>query len=76
MKCAVCRHGEMVDGIMDYQAKINGSYVVVKNVPVQECNICGEQFMSYETVKKIESFSQTNTAPVTILEVPVYDMAV
>ena len=76
MKCAVCKHGEMLDGTMDYQAKINGSYVVVKNVPVQECSVCGEQFIAYETVKKIESFSKTDKTPVIVVEVPVYDMAV
>jgi len=76
MKCAVCKHGEMTDKTTDYQSKIRGSYVVVKNVPVQECTVCGEQFMSYATVKKIENFIQSKKAPVTFVEVPVYDMAV
>lgn len=56
MKCALCKHGEMVDKIIDYQTKFNEKYVVVRNVPVQECSVCGEQLMPYETVKKNESF--------------------
>ena len=66
----------MLDRVTDYQTKINGEYIVVKNVPVQECNICGEQFMSYDTIKKVEEMIQCKKKPVAYVEVPIYDMAV
>lgn len=74
MKCAVCKNGEIVNKIVDYQTKIDGNYILVKNVPVEECNICGEQFVSYETALKIEKIIKDNSKPIGFIEVPVYDM--
>ena len=76
MKCSVCKNGELFNSITDYQTKFNGEYVLVKNVPVQECNVCGEQLMSYETIKKVEELIQSQKKPVAYVEVPVFDMAV
>jgi YgiT-type zinc finger domain-containing protein len=76
MKCPVCKNGELFDNVTDYQTKFKGEYVLVKNVPVQECNVCGEQIMSYETIKKVEDMFLSKKSPVGYVEVAVFDMAV
>lgn len=76
MKCSVCKNGELFVSVTDYQTKFKGEYILVKNVPVQECNVCGEQLMSYETIKKVEDMIQSKKKPVAYVEVPVFDMAV
>lgn len=75
MKCTICKNGEFVNSVSDYQTKFHGEYIVVKNVPVQECNVCGEQILSYETIKKVEEYIQSNKKPVAYIEVPIFDMA-
>ena len=74
MKCAVCKNGEIVNMVIDYQTKVDGNYILVKNVPVEECNVCGEQFVSYETALKIEEIIKDSSKPVGYIEIPVYDM--
>ena len=76
MKCAVCKNGELFDTVTDYQTKFKGEYVLIKNVPVQECNVCGEQVMSYEIIKKVEEIILSKKSPIGYVEVPVFDMAV
>ena len=76
MKSPVCKNGELLDNVMDYQTKFKGEYVMVKNVPLQECNVCGEQVMSYETIKKVKDMILSKKSPIGYVEVPVFDMAV
>lgn len=76
MKCLVCKNGELLDNVTDYLTKFSGEYVLVKNVPVQDCNVCGEQVMSYETIKKVEDMILSKKSPIGYVEVPVFDMAV
>lgn len=76
MKCHVCKNGELLDNVTDYQTKFKGEYVLIKNVPVQVCNVCGEQVMSYETIKKVEDMILSKKSPIGYVEVPVFDMAV
>lgn len=76
MKCPVCKNGQMEVKNIDYQAKFKDEYVVVKNVTADVCNICGETFLSYETVEKIEDLIKSKKAPKEYVEVPVYDLAV
>lgn len=74
MKCPVCKNGQMEKAKIDYQAKINDEFVVVKNVEANVCDICGEEFLDYSTIKKIEEMINNSKKPVEHIEVSVYDM--
>ena len=74
MNCLICKNDKLLDGFTDYQTKFNGEYIVVKNVPVQQCNVCGEHIMSYATIKQVEDMFLSKKKPVAYVEVSVFDM--
>ncbi|HHV16061.1 MAG TPA: type II toxin-antitoxin system MqsA family antitoxin [Gelria sp.] len=74
MNCSVCKNGELFNTVTDYQTKFKGEYIVVRNVPVQQCNVCGEYIMSYATIKQIEDMIQSKKKPDAYIEVSVFDM--
>lgn len=75
MKCPVCKNGQMEKKNIEYQTKIDGEYIVVKNVTADVCDICGEEFLEYETIKKIEELVKSKKEPVGHIEVSVYELA-
>lgn len=50
MKCFLCK-GNVTDATTTY----NNCYIIIKNVPCQKCEQCGEEFISGTTMLKIES---------------------
>jgi YgiT-type zinc finger domain-containing protein len=75
MQCPLCKNGQMEGKKTDYQTKINNEYVIIKNVEANVCDICGEEFLDYNTIKKIEDMIKNNTKPVEQIAISVYDMA-
>jgi YgiT-type zinc finger domain-containing protein len=76
MKCPVCKNGKMEQKTIDYQTKNKNDFIIVKNVLANVCDVCGEAFLEYHTVKKIEEVVNNNTQPVGHIEVAVYDLVV
>ncbi len=48
MKCAICRNGETEEGKTTIVLERDDTTLVFKNVPVQVCVNCGEQYVSPE----------------------------
>lgn len=46
MKCSVCRHGELSEGVTSMTFERNNATIVVKRVPANVCENCGEAFVS------------------------------
>ena len=46
MKCVICRQGETRPGKVTVTLERDGLTLVVKSVPAQVCEICGEQYVS------------------------------
>lgn len=54
MKCFLCK-GTMVSATTTYMTTYNNCYIIIKNVPCQTCDQCGEEFITGATMLKIES---------------------
>lgn len=48
MKCVVCKHGNTQPGRMTAMLERNNTTIVVKQVPADVCNNCGEEYLSQE----------------------------
>jgi YgiT-type zinc finger domain-containing protein len=44
MKCTICRHGEAAPGRATVMLERGESVIVLKNVPADVCNNCGEYY--------------------------------
>lgn len=53
MKCPICKHGEMVNGVASITLERAGSTVMFKCVPAGLCDNCGEAFYNAETTKSL-----------------------
>ena len=45
MRCAICRQGETRSGTATLVLERNGRTVIVKHVPAQVCENCGEEYV-------------------------------
>jgi YgiT-type zinc finger domain-containing protein len=45
MKCPICRHGETGPGFTTLVLERDGLTMVVKHVPAQVCDNCGEDYV-------------------------------
>jgi YgiT-type zinc finger domain-containing protein len=46
MKCALCRHGETSPGKVTVTLNREDTIVILKQVPAEICNNCGEYYLS------------------------------
>lgn len=53
MKCIICRHGELKPGITSLMFEKDGSTIVMKEVPVDVCDNCGEAYVPDNIAEKI-----------------------
>ena len=53
MKCVICKHGELKPGITSVLFEKNGTTVVIKSVPVDMCDNCGETYIPDIIAEKI-----------------------
>ena len=49
MKCVICRQGEKVAGKVTVTLERDDSVIIIKDVPAQVCQDCGEYYLD-ETV--------------------------
>lgn len=65
MKCVICKRGETTLGKATVTLDRNGATIVVKNVPAQICQNCGEEYVDEKTtarlLKEAEKASQEGT---------------
>ena len=55
MRCTVCRNGETEPGTTTVTLERDGAVVVIRGVPAEVCENCGEAFTSAETTEKTAS---------------------
>jgi YgiT-type zinc finger domain-containing protein len=51
MKCVICRHGETNPGDVTVTLQRGSSVIIVKGVPAQICQNCGEYYLTEEVSK-------------------------
>lgn len=75
-KCSVCK-GNLIEKKITYTQELEGKVYVVSDVPALVCKICGEQYLSPDTVDKIqeviEKGEQKKLKPVQ--QIPVFHFA-
>ena len=46
--------GDLKSSTTTYMADYQGSYIIIKNVPCEQCTQCGEVYLNGVTLQKIE----------------------
>ena len=52
--CSFCGNKNFRERYVQYIYKYDDQFLVVNNVPCEECEYCGEQYFKAEVLKKIE----------------------
>lgn len=62
MKCVICKDGNTNPGHATVTLERSGVTLVVKNVPADICDVCGEKYLAEQTVaalrQKLEAAEQ------------------
>ncbi|AMM41168.1 hypothetical protein HS1_001365 [Candidatus Desulfofervidus auxilii] len=53
MKCVICKQGETKFGTVTVTLTRGETTVIIKNVPAEVCQNCGEYYLSEEVTKKL-----------------------
>lgn len=70
MSCFYCK-GDISPSTTVYTVQIDNTVIVIKNVPCEECEQCGEIEISHEVMQNIDKI--INTAKQLMQEVAVID---
>ena len=70
MPCFYCK-GDIVPGTTVYTVQIDNTIIVIKNVPCEECEQCGEIEISHDVMLKLDHI--INIAKQLMQEVAVID---
>jgi len=54
MKCVICKQGQTQSGLTTVTVERDKTTVIIKEVPADICENCGEYFLNEETVGNIE----------------------
>lgn len=53
MKCVICKNGETQSGFISFLLEKDTTTLVIRDVPAEICENCGEEYLSAETNKKV-----------------------
>lgn len=70
MKCVICKHGETKPGLVTVTLSRDESIVVIKKVPAEVCNNCGEYYLNDDITEQVlqrAELAVTNGAEVEII---------
>ena len=54
MRCLSCKYGNMIDSTTTYVITLENYVLIIKNVPCEECEQCGEKYYADEVAKRLE----------------------
>jgi YgiT-type zinc finger domain-containing protein len=58
MKCVICRHGETRTGRVTVTLQRGGTTVIVRDVPADVCENCGEYYLSEQVTEQLLARSE------------------
>ena len=58
MTCVICKEGRTFDGTATVTLERSGSVIVIKEVPAEVCENCGEYYLSEATTEKIQAMAE------------------
>ena len=53
MNCVICKQGETHPGVVTVTLQREKTTVIIKDVPADVCENCGEYYLSEETTRKV-----------------------
>lgn len=69
--CMFCKCDTVTSSFTTHVVNYNGTIIVIKNVPCEECEQCGEKFYTDDVAEKIERL--VNLAKQMMQEIAVLD---
>ena len=75
MKCMICKHGETEPGTTTVTLERGALTLVVKGVPAQVCDNCGEAYVDEETARKLLETAEAEAGAGAQVEVREYKAA-
>ena len=58
MKCVICRQGLTNNGLTTVTLERGHTTVVIKDVPAEICENCGEYYLNQEVTNKIQKLAE------------------
>ncbi len=59
MKCLICREGETGQGITTVTLERDKSAIIIRGVPADVCENCGEYYLDDETARKVYDLAES-----------------
>ncbi len=53
MRCVICKHGETQPGLVTVTLERDESIIVIKKVPAEVCDNCGEYYLSDSITEEV-----------------------
>jgi len=72
MKCAICRNGETTPGLADKAFSYDGMTLVVKDVPAEICENCGERYFDADVTAELLKLARSAAAEGVVVDVRRY----
>lgn len=69
--CMFCKCDTVTPNLTTHVVNYNGTIIVIKNVPCEECEQCGEKFYTDDVAENLEKM--VNTAKQMMQEIAVLD---
>jgi len=73
MRCFYCKGDSTVESKATDVFEFDSNLIIIRNIPCQECEQCGEKFYTTEVVREVERI--VNEAKKFIQEVSIIDYA-
>ncbi len=54
VRCAVCKHGRTEPGTATVSIDRGGAVVIIRDVPADICDTCGEEYITADVMRKLE----------------------
>ncbi|RKY22932.1 MAG: hypothetical protein DRP62_06925 [Planctomycetota bacterium] len=58
MKCVICKQGQTHSGMTSVILERGKTTVVIKDVPAEVCENCGEYYLSEEVTEKVQELAE------------------
>lgn len=75
MKCVICKHGQTEPGVTTVTLERGVTTIVIKGVPAQVCDNCGEAYVDEETTRALLQTAEAEAHAGAQVEVREYQAA-
>lgn len=69
MTCVICKHGETVPGFTTVVLQRGETTIVIKRVPAEICDNCGEYYLSEDVTRRVLALAEAAVAQGAEIEV-------